>query len=79
MLFFFGLEFKPCDSRLEFLHRQKIKHKKANDKTTEKNTTKEEEKSTLPAAIASLERQKESWAHNPAAVPFLDNKRPVRW
>ena len=41
VIFYSGLEIKPCESRLEFVH---PKNKKA-----EKKTTKEDEKSTLPA------------------------------
>jgi len=33
--FYLGLKIK-CESRLEFVHPQKIKNKKTNDKTTEK-------------------------------------------
>ena len=52
VIFCLGLEINPCESRLEFVHPKKIKNKQTND-TTEK-ATKEEEKSTLPAATCFL-------------------------
>ena len=48
VVFYLGLEIKPCESRLEVVHPQKIKKKKQMIKQ-QKETTKEEEKSTLPA------------------------------
>ena len=47
--FFLGLEIKPCESRLEFVHPQKIKKTVKQMIKQQKKTTKEEETSTLPA------------------------------
>ena len=49
VVFYLGLEIKPCESRLEFVHPQKIKKTGKQMIKQQKKTTKEEETSTLPA------------------------------
>ena len=49
VIFYLGLEVKPCESRLEFVHPQKTKKQQKKKMKQQKETTKEEENSTLPA------------------------------